>query len=172
MRLFNLPRPLFFAACFAFTIAFFACACSSKGEAPSANSGPDPRCTSLCTIQQPPVANAGDVCSQTSADKCLQECAARIEGKTAVCGDCLLQNAQFGNTTGGSGPGSDCNSLSTNCPGASECTMIGPGGTCTYCANDSAAEQNCYVQTNPRREVECPTDFRDPAVCSALCAVK
>jgi hypothetical protein len=130
----------------------------------------DPRCTKLCTIEQPADPNVGEVCSQASADSCLQLCAAQIAGTMAACGDCLLMDAFFGNESGG--PGDLCMSPSTKCPGSAECTTSGPGGTCTYCMGDSAGQQSCDAQVNPHQVVDCPTTFGDPTKCSALCAAK
>ncbi|APR83016.1 Hypothetical protein A7982_08365 [Minicystis rosea] len=128
----------------------------------------DPRCAALCTIKEPAIANAGDICSQASADACLDLCAAQVKDTSAPCGACLLDDADFGTST--SGNSGECSS-SASCPDG-ECTESGPGGTCTYCSSDQAAQQKCYVQTHPRREVACETKFRDAAECAALCTVK
>lgn len=128
----------------------------------------DPRCAALCTIKQPSTPNAGDICSQASADACLEQCAAHVKDTAAPCGDCLLDDAHFG--TSSEGGGGEC-AFTAACPDG-ECTETGPGGSCTYCSSDMAAEQDCYVKTHPRREVECKTDFRDPTKCTALCAAK
>jgi hypothetical protein len=147
----------------AFVLLMFACG----GGSGTSN---DPRCTSLCTIEQPADPNVGDVCSQASADTCSQLCAAQIAGTTAACGDCLLMNAFFGNESGGSGD--NCMSPSTKCPASAECTTSGPGGNCTYCMGDSAGQQSCYAQVNPHQVVDCPTTFGDPTKCNTLCAAK
>jgi hypothetical protein len=138
-------------------------ACSSS----SGGSG-DPRCVAICTIEQPSTPGAGEICSQASADSCLELCGARVQGTTAACGDCLLEKADFstGSETGGGG----CDPT-VACP-QGECTESGWAGDCTYCAGDTAKAQACYTQTHPRREVACKTDFRDALECSALCAVK
>jgi hypothetical protein len=157
----RLPACLVLASSFVLLVS--ACGGGSGGSS-------DPRCTSLCTIQQPADPNIGQVCSQTSADACLQLCGAQIAGTMAACGDCLLMDASFGTESGSSGPG--CMSPSTMCPGSAECTESGWGGTCTYCMGDTAAQHACDAQVYPRQEVDCPTTFGDPTKCSALCAAK
>lgn len=139
--------------------ALLAAACDGSGS-------DDPRCTSLCTIKD---ASAGDVCSQASADACLEQCGAHIEGTTAACGDCLLEKAHFG-TDAGTTSGGSCDPTAA-CPDGA-CTETGPGGSCTYCANDMTAAQNCYATTHPHREVTCETKFRPTTDCSALCAAQ
>ena len=146
----------------ALLVAILGPACGGSGGSD------DARCAVLCAIKEPATPNAGDVCSQASADACLDQCAAHVLDTTAPCGDCLLDGADFGTTSEGSG--GPCESTAA-CPDG-ECTETGPGGSCTFCGGDMAAEQKCYVQTHPRREVECKTDFRDPAKCTALCAAK
>jgi hypothetical protein len=141
---------------------FLAPACGGSGGSS------DPRCAALCTITQPDTPNVGDVCSQASADACRSQCEAHVADTTAPCGDCLLEDAEFGNVT--EGGGGYCESTAA-CPDG-ECTESGPGGDCTYCTGDMAAEEQCYAKAHPRREVECKTEFRDPAKCSALCAAK
>lgn len=145
------------------SLALLVPACGGSG-----GSG-DARCVALCTIKEPSTPNAGDVCSQASADTCLELCGARIEGTGAVCSDCLLEDAYFGLGSSGGG-GNDCVYPSSTCGTDGECTEVGPAGSCTYCASDSAAYQDCYAQVHPRREVACDVDFRDAAECSALCA--
>jgi hypothetical protein len=147
--------------------AVFSAALAALLVACGGGAADDPRCVSLCTIKQPPIDGAGDVCSQASADQCQKECGARIDGVATACADCLLQDAVFGGTSGGSG--NDCHT-DAKCPNSGLCTETGPGGSCDYCEGDMAAETNCYKQTHPRREVECSTSFRDPAKCSAVCA--
>jgi hypothetical protein len=131
-------------------------------------SADDPRCVSLCTIKQPPIDGAGDICSQASADQCKQECGAHIDGVPTACADCLLQDAQFGGGTS-SGGGDECHN-DAKCPETTLCTETGNGTSCEYCEGDKTAEDNCYKQLHPRREVDCTASFRDPAKCSAVCA--
>lgn len=150
------------------TIALVPSACGSSS---STGGSDDPRCAAVCAIEQPPIANAGDICSQASADKCAAQCDARIEGTTAACGDCLLEDATLGGKSSGDNS-PECMSPSVKCGTDSECTASGPGGDCTYCSNDKAEQESCYVKTHPRREVECSPSFRDPVKCSALCAAK
>ena len=149
------------------TIALVPSACGSSS---STGGSDDPRCAAVCVIEQPSIANAGDICSQASADKCAAQCDARIEGTTAACGDCLLEDATLGGGESTSSDPTECMSPSVKCGTDGECTESGPGGDCTYCSNDTAEQESCYVKTHPRREVECSPSFRDPAKCSALCA--
>jgi hypothetical protein len=146
----------------ALLFAVLAPACGGSGGSS------DPRCAALCIIMQPDTPNAGDICSEASAEACRSQCEARVADTTAPCGDCLLEDAEFGTTTDGNsgycGP-------TVACPDG-ECTESGPGGDCTYCTSDMAAQEQCYVKTHPRREVECKTDFRDAAKCSTLCVAK
>jgi len=130
----------------------------------------DPRCGAVCAVSEPPLAGAGDVCSQASADACKQECGARLSGVTSVCGDCLLQDAHLGGSAVG-GVSDICNT-SPMCANGALCTRMGRTGSCTYCEHDMAAQQACEVKVDPRREVPCTTEFRDPAKCSALCAIR
>lgn len=128
----------------------------------------DPRCKSLCVIEEPSIEGAGDICSQASADLCREDCGARIEGVGSACASCLLEEARFSaeSETGVGGPCDD----SPECPESGLCTESGPGGDCDYCGDDAAAELACYKKAHPRREVECKADFRDPKDCSDLCA--
>lgn len=151
---------MFLRACLSATLlALLAAACGGT------SGSDDPRCAALCTIKQPSTPNVGDVCSQASADSCLEQCGAQVKDTTAACGDCLLVDADFG--TGDETSGGGCGPT-VACPGG-ECMESGPGGTCTYCSDDMTAEQNCYAMAHPRREVECKVDFRDPLKCATLC---
>ena len=145
-------------------------ACSSSS---SSNSGSDdPRCVALCTIKEPSTPNAGEICSQASADQCLALCGAEITGVTATCATCLLEDADFGGGESG-GSGGDCESPSPNCPsGASYCTDSQNGVSCSYCDDDQAAQDACYAKLNPRTEVACETKFNDVTKCSSFCATK
>lgn len=135
------------------------------------SSADDPRCVALCTIKEPSTAGAYDICSQASADQCLELCAARIGDATTICADCLLDDADFG-TGGISGGGDDCVSPSS-CGGSTAlCTMTGRGGSCDYCEGDDAAYDACLPKVFPRRAVACETDFGDSSKCAAVCAEK
>lgn len=126
------------------------------------SSDPDPRCLSVCEIREPAVEGAFDICSQSSADTCVNECTARIDGVETVCGTCLLEQAYFG-----TGPDDGINGMCEN----GSCTMYGddPGETCTYTEGDAAAIENCYRQLFPRREVDCSTSFRPVSECASVC---
>lgn len=129
----------------------------------------DPRCVALCTINEPSTPDAGDICSQASADACREQCGAQIQDEPTVCADCLLEGAYFG--LGTDGGGNECQT-SVKCPATSLCSDSGPGGQCDYCEGDAAAESACYKKAHPRREVECKADFRDPVKCASACAAK
>ena len=161
-----LSMRLFPVIALASTLAVLPSACSSSG---STGGSDDARCAAVCAISQPPIADAGDICSQASADACAAQCDARIKDTTTACGNCLLEDARLGGDETGGNPTS-CMGPSVKCGTDEECTASGPAGDCTYCSNDKAAEKSCYVKTHPRREIECSTNFRDPVKCNALCA--
>jgi hypothetical protein len=142
-------------AVLAITLPFallLAVACGSSGAS-------DPRCQSLCTVKD---RTYGSVCSQDSADTCADTCGAHIDGTTTACGDCLLQDAEFGTstTTGGNSCGSD-----KTCGSGVLCST----SVCSFCQGDQAAEDACVAKTYPRKEVACTPKFRDAAKCSAVC---
>ncbi len=121
----------------------------------------DPRCVTLCQIDEPSPDGAFDVCSQASAELCVSDCEARIEGTESPCASCLLDDAYFDQPENvGSSP--FCQ--------AGTCTMNGREGECTYPEGDEAAEDDCYRQVSPRREVQCDADYRDPVECGSLCS--
>ncbi len=120
----------------------------------------DPRCAALCTIEEPPLEGAGDICSTASAESCLDQCAARIAGTTSVCGSCLLEDASFEDDDEVS-PGDFCEN--------GTCTMTGRAGECSYPEGDQAARDNCRRQVYPRREVACETEFEPVADCASVC---
>src|SRR5687767_2525387 len=125
-------------------------------------SEPDPRCVSVCEIREPSVEGAFDICSESSAAACVDECGVRIEGLETVCSSCVLEQAYFG-TGGGDG-------ISPMCMDGS-CVMYGDeaGETCTYQEDDQAAQDDCYRQLFPRREVECSASFRPVTECADVC---
>lgn len=123
----------------------------------------DPRCQSLCTIKEPSLSGAYDICSQTSADACLKDCGARISEVSTVCASCLLENACFSNgcrDSLGSDPG--CTS--------GQCTISGRVGSCTYPQGDQAAYDNCVRMVYPRREVQCSPEYQSVSKCASVCA--
>jgi hypothetical protein len=125
-------------------------------------SEPDPRCLAVCEIREPAVEGAFDICSQSSASACVDQCAARIEGVESVCGTCLLEQAYFG-----TGPDDGPNGMCEN----GSCTMYGddPGESCTFDEGDQAAIEDCYRQLFPRREVDCSPSFQPVSGCSGVC---
>lgn len=121
----------------------------------------DPRCESVCAIDEPPVAGAYDICSEASADQCRRECTARIADVATVCGTCLIEEACFAPDCGGDSPGDFCE--------AGQCTVTGREGQCTYPEGDTAAREDCLRQVYPRRVVECATEYRPVSECGASC---
>ena len=119
----------------------------------------DPRCASLCVIEEPPIEGAGDICSQASADLCIDECQVRIADTSSTCATCVLEDASFGDDN--DSPGDFCMN--------GTCTVTGREGECMYPEGDTAAREDCERQVNPRRDVECDTDFRPVEECAALC---
>lgn len=134
----------------------------ASGDGGSGNA--DPRCVSLCQIDEPSVEGAYDICSAESAALCIEECEARISDATSICASCLLENAYFG--TGPRGT-EDCR-FAAACGGGTECTVRG-AVTCSYCSEDTASEESCLRMAYPRREVRCTPRFRPVAECAALC---
>jgi hypothetical protein len=126
------------------------------------NRAADPRCISLCTVGQPEVEGAFDVCSEASAEQCQQECSARIADTETLCASCLLEDACFAPDCGGSDDPDFCDS-------SGQCTVSGREGTCTYSMGDEAARADCLRQVFPRRSVECTTEYRSLSECSAEC---
>jgi hypothetical protein len=120
----------------------------------------DPRCAALCTIVEPDVEGAGDICSMASAGSCLDQCAVRIADTENLCANCLLEGASFG-AEGDVQPGDDCFN--------GTCTTSGHAGTCSYPQGDDAARAACIRQVNPRREVACEVDFEPVSSCSDVC---
>ena len=122
----------------------------------------DPRCVSLCTVTEPDLAGAYDVCSAPSAAACEQDCDARIAEVTTVCASCLVEDACFE---------PDCGSSSSDvfCDSSGQCTITGREGLCTYPQGDDAARDDCLRQVYPRRTVECTPEFRPVAECSDQC---
>lgn len=123
----------------------------------------DPRCVSVCTIHEPEVAGAGDVCSATSAEQCQKECSAHVADVNSLCATCLLEQACFEPSCGPMGNGNECDA-------SGQCTVSGREGSCTYPAGDQAAREDCLRQVDPRRAVECSTEYRPVSECSDVCA--
>ena len=122
----------------------------------------DPRCNSLCTIDEPEVEGAFDICSDRSAQQCKQECTVRIADANSLCASCLLEQACFAPACGASGDGPACDANG-------QCTVTGREGSCMYPAGDDAARDNCLRQVEPRRSVECTPEYRSVEECSAVC---
>ncbi len=123
----------------------------------------DPRCVTVCQIDEPSLDGAFDVCSRASAELCVSDCEARIEGTGPPCASCLLDDADFDQ------PENEDEGSSPFCQ-AGTCTMNGREGECTYPVGDEAAKDDCYRQVSPRRAVQCDAEYRDPVECGALCS--
>lgn len=141
-------------------VAALVLALGCGGDDGSDLSDRDPRCVSACTDEPPGVDGAFDVCDSASTTSCLDECQARIEDVATVCASCLLEEVSFG---------PDVVIINQQCNGTT-CTVTGRVGSCMYPQNDQAAQNDCYRQVYPRREVACDADFRDPAECAGLCS--
>ena len=123
----------------------------------------DPRCQSLCIIEEPEIEGAYDVCSEESAELCRQECAAYISGASALCAACLLEDACFDTACGASlvGDGPACDTEG--------CVINSEHGSCTYPVGDVAAMEDCIRQVFPRRTVSCETEYRPVTDCTEAC---
>lgn len=121
----------------------------------------DPRCASLCEIVEPPLSGAYDICSFDSASSCVDQCESRIGNVGGDCADCLLDFASFG---------TDPIDASAACDQGGNCTMEGPGGRCTYRADDPSDRDRCTRIVHPRREVECFVNFQSARNCTTTCS--
>ncbi len=120
----------------------------------------DPRCQSICVIEEPSLEGAHDICSEDSAGYCKDECSARIELAASICASCLLEDADYGLDDG---PGN-----SDFCENG-QCEKTGREGTCTYPQGDDQARDDCTRQVYPRREVHCDAEFAPVLDCAAVC---
>lgn len=125
----------------------------------------DSRCASLCEVQDK---TEGDVCSQASADACIEACNDQIGGVETVCANCLLEDAEFLPPVEGGGDNDECKS-DTTCLSGFGCVAARNGQTCKYCEGDIPAKSACDKQLNPLREVQCTAKFNDTANCTAQC---
>jgi len=125
--------------------------------------GVDPRCETLCVIQEPSLSGAYDICSQASADRCKQDCDAHIKDVTSTCASCLLEQATF-SVPPVSSSGDVCN--------AGTCTTTGRAGSCDYPQGNDAARDDCIRQVSPRREVECTPTYRPVSECNSTCLTR
>ena len=144
---------------------FIAMAAACGNDANDGEPAADPRCDSLCTIKEPELEDAYDVCSQASAQRCLRDCAARLVDVSSVCASCLVEEACFDVQCGPhKGPGG------VDCDSSGVCTIYGREGSCSYPAGNQAALEDCLRQVYPRREVECTPEYRPVAGCAAVCS--
>lgn len=126
----------------------------------------DPRCSALCTIDEPPD-GLGLVCSPASADACIDLCERRIVEANSLCAECLLEGATF--ETPDDRPGIIVCPESPECGGGHQCTLSGGGQTCAYCEGDDAQREECHRVTNPRTEIDCETHFEPVTDCVGFC---
>ncbi|WP_394838597.1 hypothetical protein LVJ94_17005 [Pendulispora rubella] len=139
--------------------------CSDDGDA---SMNVDPRCLQLCTIREPKVDGAYDVCSEPSAARCRLDCAARLSGTTGVCSQCLLENAYFGSHED-DGDGSGCQLGMAECGSQARCTIQGRVGECAYCGGNQQQRDDCLRKVFPRRTAECTTDYASVSKCAEFC---
>lgn len=121
----------------------------------------DPRCAALCTIEEPPIEGALDICNIESAYACIDQCAVRIEEVAPLCATCLLERARFG-VPRGEEPLLYCST--TTC-----WAQNGDGEQCQYARGDGRAEEDCIRQLYPRREVACTAEWRPVVECAEAC---
>jgi hypothetical protein len=143
------------------SLLFVACA-GTDGPDQVDTSSRDPRCVSACTARDPRYANAGRVCNAASRVQCLDECETRIAMLTAVCQNCLVEEACFGPD------GCDDGLVGLGCSN-NTCTITTEFGSCSFTYGDAAGEQRCHEQVDPRREVSCKTEFRPTTECASVC---
>jgi hypothetical protein len=126
----------------------------------------DPRCERLCTIREPEIAGAFDVCSEASAADCRDECQARIADVEGVCATCLTADACFDTECAGGGddPFIVCYSETDTC------VVSGPGGECSYPDGNRTAREDCIRRAFPRREVACSAEYPPFSSCAGVCA--
>jgi len=127
------------------------------------DSSVDARCKTLCTIKEPSISGAYDICSQASADSCLADCAAHISGVSTLCASCLLEDSCFNVSCGDS----------ANDPvfcSSGQCTITGRAGSCNYPEGNKSAYENCVRQVEPRREVQCQPAYQAITKCGTACS--
>ena len=150
----------------ALATAMFGCNTTEDlGDGDESGTG-DPRCESLCVVQEPSLSGAYDICSAESAAVCKEDCAAHIAGVSSLCATCLLEDACFDANCAGSG------STAVSCffDGAgTTCAVTGREGSCTYPGGDQTARDNCIRQVYPRRTVGCSPDYRPVTECNSIC---
>ena len=135
---------------------------SCSGGSGDGDGDSDPRCNSLCRIEEPSLDGAHDICSEDSAVLCKDECNARIELAPSLCASCLLEDATYGLD--------DSVSSGDFCENG-QCTKTGREGSCTYPQGDDAARDACTRQVYPRREVHCDYEFQPVQDCASICQV-
>ncbi|PCC67224.1 hypothetical protein SAMN02745121_08957 [Nannocystis exedens] len=139
----------------------FAC----KDDEDPAEDSVDPRCKTLCTVQEPAVSfGQFDVCSPASVEQCERDCAMRVADVSTSCGSCQLEKASF------EAPYIDIYGQHLVCEDGG-CVIEGPKGSCPVSNNNGVgmAKEECLRQIFPSNEVECAPSYRDITECSALC---
>jgi hypothetical protein len=137
---------------------------SAGHEGTASPSDADPRCVALCTIDEPAVEDAFDVCSADSMDPCIATCEIRIAGVASLCASCLLEDACFHPSCRGGGGGGE--------EGGDEggvCVVSGREGDCSYTCEDQQAYEDCLAQVYPRRTVSCEPVFAPVVECAEVC---
>ncbi len=121
----------------------------------------DPRCENLCTIQNPEIAGAFDICSQDSTELCKRLCTARIKGQGTLCQSCLLEGATFS---------IDAPPTYTIKCNGTRCTITTLQGTCDYFTTSEDSRQRCFRQLFPRKDAACMPRFQSVGLCLPVCS--
>jgi len=135
----------------AMAIAFFLSGCQDV----------DPRCEELCTVQEPEIEGAFDICSQDGVDLCTRLCAARIKGQGTLCQSCLLEGATFT-------PDSQ-QTYSIKCNGTMCTITTSNQSTCDYLTTSEDSRQSCFRRLFPRKSVNCMPSFLSVGLCLPVC---
>lgn len=122
----------------------------------------DPRCENLCTIQNPDIDGAFDVCSQDSADLCKRLCMARIKGQGTLCQSCLLEGAMFSTDAPPT--------YTIKCSGTICTITTSSQSTCDYFTTSEDSRQRCFRQLFPRKDVACMPRFQSVGFCLPVCS--
>jgi hypothetical protein len=140
-----------FALC-AVSLALYACGSSAT----------DKQCAALCDNSS---GSGNEVCSDASVSKCATSCVARVDGVSAICSTCLLENAHLVGTT--SIPNASCS--------ANFCTLTNPntGQSCTFVQNNAASQKSCVDMLYPPKSEECDVSYDKPVTdCASVCQAK
>jgi hypothetical protein len=145
------------------------------------DSNVDPRCVTLCDNKEQGT-GTGIVCTDDSVTQCKTACAAKIYGVSTVCGNCLLEGADFyGGVTVGSAcqsfPGGTCGdgggevSCSSSNGGPTTCKTTVNGVSCSYDPENMAQVSACLMKQYPDGSTTCHTHFsKELKDCTAFCS--